>query len=183
MPSPNAAWISGGLTTSGSSYWKREVWFVGQWFLGIVFTTPICTTCRPISKTHRFYSMDTLKKAGIQTVFHYFPWTRRPWASAVGRVCDSPRNTYDLSDCLVRLPLWVGLEANHVHVIQEVIAAAEKMNPIARGRRLGTCAYRIYLVRLPTEFLLRTSPPQYRVFCDADTTEPPILRVTNADVN
>ncbi len=66
--------------------------------------------------------IETLKADGIGTVFHYVPLHSAPAGKSYGRVHGDMHNTDALSDRLVRLPLWVGLD-EHLNV---VIAAVEK---------------------------------------------------------
>jgi dTDP-4-amino-4,6-dideoxygalactose transaminase len=68
--------------------------------------------------------IDRLKANGIQTVFHYVPLHSAPMGREIGRACGDLLNTANLSDRLVRLPLWLGLEDQLAFVIQEVIGAA-----------------------------------------------------------
>jgi dTDP-4-amino-4,6-dideoxygalactose transaminase len=63
----------------------------------------------------------TLRSCGIQTVFHYVPLHSSPFGLKAGRISGSMRNTNTAGDCLVRLPLWVGLEEEQGAVIDAVI--------------------------------------------------------------
>ncbi len=65
-----------------------------------------------------------LKERGIHAVFHYVPLHSAPMGLKAGRAAGDMSNTVGLSERLVRLPLWLGLEDQHVFVIQEVISAA-----------------------------------------------------------
>jgi dTDP-4-amino-4,6-dideoxygalactose transaminase len=65
-----------------------------------------------------FISM--LKEQGIHTVFHYVPLHSSPFGQKVGRVVGSMDNTDSLSERLVRLPLWPGLEELQSEVIDRV---------------------------------------------------------------
>ena len=58
-----------------------------------------------------------LKEAGIQSVFHYVPLHLSPAGQRFGRVSGRLDVTGNLADRLVRLPLWVGLEAQQERVI------------------------------------------------------------------
>jgi dTDP-4-amino-4,6-dideoxygalactose transaminase len=64
-----------------------------------------------------------LKSDGIQSVFHYVPLHSAPYGRQVGRTVGTMANTDDLSDRLVRLPLWLGLEDNQDLVIKCVLDA------------------------------------------------------------
>lgn len=61
-----------------------------------------------------------LQTKGVNTVFHYVPLHLSPQGKKCARVSGHLANTEKLSDCLVRLPLWVGLDEEQPHVIEEV---------------------------------------------------------------
>jgi dTDP-4-amino-4,6-dideoxygalactose transaminase len=65
-----------------------------------------------------------LKERGIQAVFHYVPLHSAPMGRKLGHAVGDMTCTDQLSERLVRLPLWLGLEEQQAFVIQEVIAAA-----------------------------------------------------------
>ncbi len=65
-----------------------------------------------------------LKAHNVQTVFHYVPLHSSPVGVKMARVHGDMTNTDSLSQRLVRLPLWLGLEPEQVEVIQQVIEAA-----------------------------------------------------------
>lgn len=67
----------------------------------------------------------TLKAQGIGCVFHYVPLHSAPAGQRHGRAAGELPHTLDLSDRLVRLPLWVGLEEQQDEVIHRVIEAAQ----------------------------------------------------------
>jgi dTDP-4-amino-4,6-dideoxygalactose transaminase len=67
----------------------------------------------------------TLKSGGISSVFHYVPLHSAPAGLLRGRVSGNMQHTQELSDRLVRLPLWVGLEEHQNEVIRRIISAAE----------------------------------------------------------
>ena len=68
--------------------------------------------------------MDQLKAKGIHSVFHYIPLHSAPCGQNMGRAAGDMTNTNRISDCLVRLPLWLGLEEQQADVIQAITAAA-----------------------------------------------------------
>lgn len=59
------------------------------------------------SRTAFIKAMD---EAGMNCVFHYVPLHSSKMAVDVARSQGELPNTVELSDCLVRLPLWVGLD-------------------------------------------------------------------------
>jgi len=68
--------------------------------------------------------IDALKARGILSVFHYVPLHTAPVGRQRGRAVGDMRHTLELSDRLVRLPLWVGLEEYQAEVIQHILRAA-----------------------------------------------------------
>ena len=69
--------------------------------------------------------IDRLVGRGIQPVFHYVPLHSSPFGRTVGRTVGDMAHTESVSERLVRLPLWLGLEEQQDAVIAEVIAAVE----------------------------------------------------------
>lgn len=61
-----------------------------------------------------------LRERGIQATFHYVPLHSAPHGLAVGRAEGPMTHTNDLSDRLVRLPLWPGMEPLQAEVIDRV---------------------------------------------------------------
>jgi dTDP-4-amino-4,6-dideoxygalactose transaminase len=55
--------------------------------------------------------INALKEQNIGTVFHYVPLHRAPAGKQYARVHGELTNTEVLSDCLLRLPLWVGMNS------------------------------------------------------------------------
>lgn len=54
--------------------------------------------------------MAAMKERGIHTVFHYVPLHSAPAGRAHSRAGGDMRHTNELSERLLRLPLWIGLE-------------------------------------------------------------------------
>ena len=75
---------------------------------------------RNLGERTRF--IDHMKQLGIQCVFHYVPLHSSPTGRQVGRAGGELPVTDDVSDRLVRLPLWPGLEEH----IDRVIDAAQR---------------------------------------------------------
>ncbi len=69
--------------------------------------------------------IEKLKACGINAVFHYVPLHLSPAGRKYGKHGDLLL-TQDLSERLVRLPLWVGMEESVEYVIQQVIAEVRK---------------------------------------------------------
>lgn len=65
--------------------------------------------------------INSLKQHGIGAVFHYVPLHSSPMGKQYGRMSGELKNTDELSDKLVRLPMWLGLEEELDDVIQLII--------------------------------------------------------------
>jgi dTDP-4-amino-4,6-dideoxygalactose transaminase len=70
--------------------------------------------------------IDALRQKGIGTVFHYVPLDSSPMGEKYCRRSGTLTQTQLLSDRLVRLPLWLGLEEYQSEVIGQVIAELGK---------------------------------------------------------
>ena len=64
-----------------------------------------------------------LKKFSISPVFHYVPLHSSPAGRRYGRASDDMRVTDSLSERLVRLPLWLGMEDQQSGAIQACLAS------------------------------------------------------------
>jgi len=62
-----------------------------------------------------------MKNHGVHCVFHYVPLHTAPAGRRFGRVHGSMENTARAGDCLVRLPLWVGLEEQQGYIVEMVL--------------------------------------------------------------
>lgn len=69
---------------------------------------------------HRTNFIERLKDRGIHSVFHYIPLHSSPYGTTRGRTVGDMINTEDVSERLVRLPLWVGLQENQLEVIDAI---------------------------------------------------------------
>ena len=67
--------------------------------------------------------IETLKKQGIGAVFHYIPLHDSHMGKKYGRISGELQHTHELSERLVRLPLWLGMEDDLAWVIQKIIDA------------------------------------------------------------
>lgn len=65
--------------------------------------------------------IEAMKSQGINCVFHYVPLHTAPYGMQAGRTEGNLPFTADLSDRLVRLPLWVGIEEHQARVIENVL--------------------------------------------------------------
>jgi dTDP-4-amino-4,6-dideoxygalactose transaminase len=66
------------------------------------------------SLEHRTRIIDKLRESGVNAVFHYVPLHSSPAGRKFGRVSGSMENTVNLSDRLLRLPLWIGVDTGRV---------------------------------------------------------------------
>ena len=77
------------------------------------------------SLSKRTAFMSRLKALGVNTVFHYVPLHSSPFGVEHSRVNGDIVNTSNISERLVRLPLWLGLEEQQAEVIQIIVGALE----------------------------------------------------------
>jgi dTDP-4-amino-4,6-dideoxygalactose transaminase len=68
-----------------------------------------------------------LKASDIHTVFHYVPLHAAPAGRRLGRPHGAQANTVRISDSLVRLPLWLGLEDLQPEAIRSITEALEEL--------------------------------------------------------
>ena len=61
-----------------------------------------------------------MKGAGINTVFHYVPLHDAPYGKRHGRAHGDLPVTRMASDCLLRLPLWLGVESHQQKIAEEL---------------------------------------------------------------
>lgn len=66
--------------------------------------------------------IESLKQKEVQAVFHYVPLDSSPMGEKYGRKSGELKQTEIMSERLVRLPLWLGLEEYQGDIIQKVIA-------------------------------------------------------------
>jgi dTDP-4-amino-4,6-dideoxygalactose transaminase len=64
-----------------------------------------------------------MKERGVGTVFHYIPLHSSPAGLRYGRAQGALATTDDISERLVRMPLWAGLEEHK----DTVLDAADKV--------------------------------------------------------
>lgn len=67
--------------------------------------------------------ISEMKARGVQTVFHYIPLHSAPAGLQAGRTHGDLRNTNELSERLVRMPLWIGVEDH----LDAIFAAADEV--------------------------------------------------------
>lgn len=70
----------------------------------------------------RSAAIEKLKSAGVQSVFHYVPLHSSPAGKRFARAHGEMMVTDDISERLLRLPQWVGLEERQVEVIQTILS-------------------------------------------------------------
>lgn len=66
------------------------------------------------SLEHRTRIIARLREDGINACFHYVPLHSSPAGKEYGRVSGVMSNTEELSDRLLRLPLWIGVDTGRV---------------------------------------------------------------------
>jgi dTDP-4-amino-4,6-dideoxygalactose transaminase len=76
---------------------------------------------------HRTRFIEALRRKGIMTVFHYTTLHRSKAGRRFGRVSGSMRVTDRVSECLARLPLWLGMEPALPRVIEIIKREIKKI--------------------------------------------------------
>jgi len=114
------------ITRRRIGIWKRyQAWAEPLEQAGLVrrpFIPPNCT-----HNAHMYYLLmndldsrtrfiDAMRSSGIGTVFHYVPLHSSPAGRRYGRSSDQLPITESVSQRLVRLPLWVGIEEHLDHI-------------------------------------------------------------------
>ena len=64
--------------------------------------------------------IDHLKALGVNTVFHYVSLHSAPFGLKCARQFGRLKNTEQISDRLLRLPLWVGVESNVQYISESI---------------------------------------------------------------
>jgi dTDP-4-amino-4,6-dideoxygalactose transaminase len=67
--------------------------------------------------------LEQLGEAGVNAVFHYVPLHSSPAGQRYGRAVGTLAQTDKASECLLRLPLWVGMQEQEVSFVIETVRA------------------------------------------------------------
>lgn len=78
------------------------------------------------SLDHRTRFIESLKARGVQAVFHYIPLHSSPAGQSCGRSAGELPVTNQVSECLVRMPLWLGLEESMEQVLRSADEALQE---------------------------------------------------------
>lgn len=63
--------------------------------------------------------LDEMRKNGVHALFHYVPLHSSPAGKRFGKIHDSLQNTEQISERIIRLPIWIGIsESDQTHVIE-----------------------------------------------------------------
>jgi dTDP-4-amino-4,6-dideoxygalactose transaminase len=75
------------------------------------------------SLEHRNRLIERLRAREIRSVFHYVPLHSSPAGRRYGRTASAMTNTDRAGECLLRLPLWLGMDAGVADAIAQEIDA------------------------------------------------------------
>ena len=75
------------------------------------------------SLQHRNRLIERLRARDIRSVFHYVPLHSSPAGRRYGRTASAMTNTDRAGDCLLRLPLWLGMDAGVADAVAREIEA------------------------------------------------------------
>jgi dTDP-4-amino-4,6-dideoxygalactose transaminase len=106
--------------------------------LGFIRRPIIPDACR--HNAHMFYVLlspgidraavlAAINARGVNAVFHYVPLHSSPAGRRFGRVATSMEATDDVAGRLIRLPLWVGMDADAPSVVVELLQDVLAMQP------------------------------------------------------
>lgn len=73
------------------------------------------------SLTHRTELVKALSEQGVNAVFHYVPLHSSLAGKKYGRVCGGMEFTRDISNRILRIPLWIGIEMESQDVVIRLI--------------------------------------------------------------
>ncbi len=116
------------ITARRLSIWHTyHAWAEGHEKAGLIRRPVVPDHCE--HNAHMYYillpSLDArtrfiaaLRQRDVQAVFHYIPLHSSPAGEKAGRSHGSMKITDDVSDRLVRMPLWLGLEENMQMILQ-----------------------------------------------------------------
>lgn len=79
------------------------------------------------SLSKRTELITRLKAQNIHSVFHYVPLHSSPAGRRYGRVSGELHNTERLADCLLRLPIWIGMTSQDIQLITSCIRNVFKL--------------------------------------------------------
>lgn len=77
--------------------------------------------CKSLDERTKFISF--LKERGVTAVFHYIPLHSSPAGRKFGRFAGEDINTTDISNRLVRLPLYYGMGEGEVEIVVDAVKA------------------------------------------------------------
>ena len=71
---------------------------------------------------NRQKALERLKDAGVNAIFHYIPLHSSPAGQRFGRADGDLKNTDDLSERLIRLPMWIGLTESQQQRVEDCLS-------------------------------------------------------------
>lgn len=112
-----------------NSYHVRLVDLENQGFLRRPIIPPECKHNAHmyyilVESKYRHHLIQKLKERGIHLVFHYVPLHSSPAGKKFGRTHGSLKETENLSECLVRLPLFTDMDETIVETVVAEITRA-----------------------------------------------------------
>lgn len=70
-----------------------------------------------------------MKADGVGAIFHYVPLHTSPAGKKFGRAHGALKKTVELSNRIVRLPLWMGMERRLTEVVEKIFKHTKKIRP------------------------------------------------------
>jgi dTDP-4-amino-4,6-dideoxygalactose transaminase len=79
--------------------------------------------------------LEQLNKVGVNAVFHYVPLHSSAGGRRYGRAVGTLPHTDKASDCLLRLPLWVGMQEAEISFVIGIVCTV--VSRVVSARRTG----------------------------------------------
>lgn len=129
--------VAGTITAQRLSLWNSyHAWAKKHEERGLIRRPIVPSNCQ--HNAHMYYILlqsleartqfiDHMRDSGIQCVFHYIPLHSSPAGRQFGRQASRMDVTDDISDRLVRLPLWLGMEPQMEKILASADNALEKI--------------------------------------------------------
>jgi dTDP-4-amino-4,6-dideoxygalactose transaminase len=126
------------ITTRRLNIWEKYHDYFQPWEFNHFLRRPVITVdCK--HNAHMYYVLlkglkqrnkflNKLKEKNIHAVFHYVSLHDAPAGLDFARTNGELNNTDHLSDCLVRLPLWIGIEDHLEKIFTEIDSVLLDMN-------------------------------------------------------
>ena len=77
--------------------------------------------------------MNKMLSFGVNVVFHYVPLHSSILGRSISRISGSMSNTENISNSIIRLPFWIGLDPRDVVNVVNKVCHVHSNNPEIQG--------------------------------------------------